>query len=205
MTMQLSRDMLDSLLNELADWLEFEDCEPVEWVVCGGVALAFQGLRLRTTRDVDVLGDWNAAGMVVEYIEDFPTKVKRCIQKVTENHPELSGLGANWINLGPRKLASQGLPRGYETRLVTIKFPRKLTLHLLAREDLLALKLYAAADGQGWRQDIHYRDIEAMAPTFDELDTAVDWIRMLPDFEEKRLDLKSVVGRLGHEDLAYYI
>lgn len=39
----------------------------------------------------------------------------------------------------------------------------------------------------------------------DELDGAVDWIRKRPDFEEKRLVLKDVVGRLGHEDLAYYI
>ena len=33
------------------------------------------------------------------------------------------------------------------------------------------------------------------------LDELAEWM----EFEEKRLNLKEVVGRLGHEDLAYYI
>ncbi len=196
--------MLESLLHELADWLEFEDCEPVEWVVCGGVALAFQGLRLRTTRDVDVLGNWNAADLVVSYIEDFPSKVKECIRKVAENHPELSGLGANWINLGPRSLA-HGLPKGFAQRMTSVQFGKRLIIHLLGRSDLLAMKLYAAADGLGPRQETHYQDIKAMNPDFDELDQAVDWVRTLPDCEVKRMELKEVVRRLGYDDLAYYV
>ena len=205
MAMQPSRNMLESLLHELADWLEFDDCEPVEWVVCGGVALAFQGLRLRTTRDVDVLGDWKAADMVIACIEDFPSKVKTCIQRVTENHPELWGLGTNWINLVPRRLAAHGLPKGFAQRMASVQFGKRLTIHLLGRSDLLALKLYAAADDLGPRQEIHYQDIKAMNPKFDELDEAVDWVRTLPDFEEKRMELKEVVRRLDYDDLAYYI
>jgi len=54
---QMSGDMLKTLLEELAEWFEFEDCEPVEWVVCGGVAMTLQDLNPRTTRDVDVLGN----------------------------------------------------------------------------------------------------------------------------------------------------
>jgi hypothetical protein len=58
--MAMSRDVLTSLLIEFAQWLEFEGVEPVEFLVCGGVAMALQELNARTTNDVDVLGEWNS-------------------------------------------------------------------------------------------------------------------------------------------------
>ena len=203
--MQMSPDTLRGLLEELAQWLDFEDCEPVEWVVCGGVALALQGLQSRTTRDVDVLGNWSAQSMEILCVEDFPEKVKACIRRVTENHPELAGLDVHWVNLGPARLARLGLPEGFGHRLTPMRFGKKLTLQLLSREDLLPLKLYAAADDLGPRQEVHQEDLKVLKPTFDELDSAVDWLRTLPDFEEKRRQLKDVARRLGYEDLAYYI
>jgi len=203
--MQMSRDMLKGLLDELAQWMEFEDCEPVEWVVCGGVALTLQGLQSRTTRDVDVLGNWNAQSMAITFVDQFPDEVKTCIRKVTDNHPELDGLDEQWINPGPSRLVVFGLPSGFEHRLTRMRFREKLTLQLLSRDDLLPLKLYAAADEFCPRQDVHQQDLKALKPTFDELDKAVEWVRTLPDFEEKRIELKEVVRRLGHENLAYYI
>lgn len=201
----MSHSMLRGLLEELAEWLAFEDCEPVEWVVCGGLALTLQGLQVRTTRDVDVLGNWNVERVEVACIEDFPRKVKACIERVAENHPELGGLGSKWINLGPSPLARWGLPKGFENRLVTVAISDRLTLHLLCRDDLLPLKLYAAADEFGSRQDIHLADLRALNPTFEELDKAVDWVRTLPDFEQKRTELKEAVRRIGYDDLAYYV
>jgi len=203
--MRMSRDILGGLLDELAQWMEFEDCDPVEWVVCGGVALTLQGLQSRATRDVDILGNWNSQSMEIACVRQFPEKVKTCIQKVADNHPELAGLSVRWINLGPARLARLGLPAGFEHRLTPVRFGQKLTLQLLSRQDLLALKLYAAADDFGPRQAIHQQDLEVLKPTFDELDKAVDWVRTLPDFQEKRTELKEVVRRLGYEDLAYYI
>lgn len=201
----MSHSMLKKLLEELGEWLAFEDCEPVEWVVCGGLALALQGLQSRTTRDVDVLGDWNVQKVEVACIEGFPEKVKACIERVAADHPELSGLGGKWVNLGPSRLANWGLPKGFEQRLVTVQISDRLTLHLLGREDLLPLKLYAAADEFGPRQDIHFADLHALNPTFEELDKAVDWVRTLPDFEQKRTELKEILRRLGYDDLAYYV
>ncbi|MBI5725525.1 MAG: hypothetical protein HZA50_16325 [Planctomycetes bacterium] len=203
--MEMLPETFKTLLNELAEWLDFEDCEPVDWVVCGGTALMLQGLQTRVTRDVDVLGNWHAQSMEITLIEDFPEKVKACIQKVIENHAELSGLKNKWVNLGASRLAKFGLPKGFEQRLVTMQFGKKLTLHLLGRADLIPLKLYAASDGHGPRQDIHFQDLHSMKPTYDELDRAVEWMRTLKDFEEKRIDLKELVQRLGHDDLAYYI
>ena len=201
----MSRDMVEQLLAELSEWLDFQECDPVEWVICGGVALILQDLRPRTTRDVDVLGEWNPAGLEIALIDDFPEPVKHCIRRVVQNHPHLEGFGTRWINLGASHLARCGLPEGYETRIVTRHFGDKLTLHLLHRDDLVPLKLYAASDDHSGRQEVHLEDLKALEPTFEELDRAVAWVRTLPDFEQKRAELNQVVRNLGYDDLAYYI
>ena len=203
--MTITPDILNSLLRELADLLSLEDCNPVEWVVCGGTALALQQLQSRTTQDIDVLANWNAADLTVMCIKDFPADVKQCIQRVKNNHPELAGLKSKWINLGPAPIAAKGLPNGFEKRLIKMEFSDRLTLHLLGRIDLLALKLYAAADDMGPRRDIHFQDLKGLKPTFDELDSAVDWIRTLSDFETIHMGLKDTVRELGYDDLTYYI
>ncbi len=167
--------------------------------------MALQELNLRTTRDVDVLGQWNASLMKFTRVNQFPDNVKACIRRVAQNHPELTGLEDNWVNLGPRRLAEFGLPKGFEQRLATMKFGAKLTLHLLSRADLLPLKLYAASDEFGPRQEVHFQDVKALKPSFDELDKAIDWMRTLPDFEKTRTELKGVLERLDHDNLAYYV
>jgi len=203
--MSLSRNNLVALLNELADWLEFDGVEPVEWLVCGGVAMALQELTARTTRDVDVLGDWNLSLVEVTSIDDFPDNVKSCINRVVENHSELEGFAEDWVNLGPSDLARQGLPNGYAQRLKTIKFGKTLTLHLLDRVDLIPMKLYAAADRFSPRQEIHFDDLKLLNGSFDELDKALDWIRTRNDFEDKRPEIQAVLERLGYDDLAGYV
>lgn len=203
--MELSRAAILHLLQELDQWMELEGCQAADWVVCGGAALGLQGLQSRPTRDVDVLGRWDKAVLNVASIESFPEDLFACIDRLVANHPELAGLGRNWVNLGPGALVQAGLPEGFASRLRELRIGRKLTLHLLGRQDLLALKLYAAADEQGPRQEIHYADLKGLAPTYDELDRAVKWIRTLRDFEEKRPAVKHVIERLGHEDLAYYV
>jgi hypothetical protein len=203
--MEMTRDAILRLLQELDQWMEQEDCPPVDWVVCGGAALGLQELQDRPTRDVDVLGQWDEAVLDVVGIETFPKEMVACIQRVVDSHPELAGIGQNWINLGPRALVQAGLPDGFADRLHVYRIGNRLTLHLLGRLDLLALKLYAAADPLGRRQEIHFADLKGLAPTFDELDRAVDWLRTLGDFEEKRPAVKNVLQRLDYEDLAYYV
>lgn len=203
--MQLRPEQTLSLLKELSEWLAFEECAPVEWVVCGGTALSLQGLARRTTRDVDVLGDWHPVSMQVVALDEFPVKVRLCIARVAEKHPELAGMKANWVNLGPSRLAKWGLPAGYEKRLTTIQLGSHLTLKLLSRVDLLPLKLYAASDDLGARQRVHLEDLKALGPTFEELDTALTWVLALPDIDPKRIQLQAIVEELGHGELADYI
>lgn len=174
--MSLSRDTLVGLLDELAQWLEFEGVGSVELLVCGGVALALQNLNTRTTRDVDVLGEWKRALLEVTCIDDFPEDVKSCIKRVAKNHPELQGFTDDWVNLGPKHLAKHGLPAGFESRLRMMKFGKTLTLHLLSRTDLIPLKLYAASDRFGPRQSIHFDDLKLLNGSFEELDKALEWV-----------------------------
>lgn len=203
--MELLRNTLVALLSEFADWLEFEGAASVEWLVCGGVAMALQELSNRTTRDVDVLGEWNHALVEVTCLDVFPENVKSSIRRVVDNHAELEGFGEDWVNLGPSRLARQGLPEGYAQRLKSMQFGKTLTLHLLNRTDLIPLKLYAAADRFSCRQEIHFSDLKLLNGSFDELDKALDWVRTLDDFEEKRPEIQSVLERLGHDDLAGYV
>jgi hypothetical protein len=203
--MEMSCDAIWRLLQELDQWMELEDCPPVDWVVCGGAALSLQKLQARPTRDVDVLGRWDETILDIAGIEAFSEEMVRCIDRVVTNHPELTGMGQNWINLGPRALVKSGLPHGFVSRLRELRIGKKLTLRLLGRQDLLALKLYAAADEHGPRQEIHFADLKGLAPTYEELDLAVEWLRTLSDFEEKRHVVKYVMERLGYEDLAYYV
>ena len=203
--MELTSNDILRLLQELDQWMKLEDSSPVDWVVCGGAALGLQGLQNRPTQDVDVLGLWDEGPLSVVGIESFPQSVIACISRVAANHPELAGLGPNWVNLGPRTLVQEGLPEGFAGRLRELRVGERLTLRLLGRQDLLALKLYAAADEQGPRKEIHHADLKGLAPTYDELDFAVEWIRTRRDFEEKRIAVKDVLRRLDHEDLAYYV
>jgi len=46
---------------------------------------------------------------------------------------------------------------------------------------------------------------DAILRLLQELDWAVEWVRTLRDFEEKRIAVKHVIERLGYEDLAYYV
>ncbi len=203
--MKMTQDAIMRLLQELEQWMELEDCPPVAWVICGGAALGLQNLQDRPTRDVDVLGCWDEAALAIIYEETFPSKLAICIKRVADNHPELAGMGESWINLGPRALVHAGLPDGFASRMHVERIGSRLTLHLLGRQDLLALKLYAASDEHGPRQEIHFADLKGLAPTYDELDWAVDWLHTLRDFEEKRPVVRHVIERLGYDDLAYYI
>jgi hypothetical protein len=203
--MPLWTHQIGDLLSEFADWLAFENCEPVAWVVCGGTALALQNLMRRTTKDVDVIGAWDQTLLQIKSIQKFPDKVQDCIRKVAQAHPELQGMNERWINLGPANLAKLGLPAGYENRLMTVRFKDRLILHLLGREDLLSLKLYAAADDLAGRQSVHAGDLKQLKPTYEELDKALNWVLKLPNIDSKKIELQSIVQELGYDDLAIYI
>ena len=76
-----------------------------------------------------------------------------------------------------------GLPPGLEQRVEWRDFAA-LRVGLVAREDLVAFKLYASADQTG-PASVHVSDLLALRPTPRELSEAAAWIRTQdasPDF-----------------------
>jgi hypothetical protein len=194
----------ENFLQELADTMVLAGCPPEELLICGGTALALLRFNARPSYDVDVLGLWDPnTGFIPR--DAFSPAFTACVREVASAHPELRDLDEKWVNLGPRRIALLGLPAGFEQQLTTRAYGPALTLHILGRLDLIALKLYAAADRFGRRQEVHLTDLRHLKPTFEELDHGVEWIRGLPGFHELSVELRVAVERLGYDDLAQYI
>lgn len=194
------------LLRELNDALAIEGAEPVDWIICGGTALGLLGLVQRPTRDVDVISGWNSATLQIIQIDCFPPAVERAIVRAAEAHPELQSSGISWVNLGPKGLLDFGLPPGCTGRLTPRIIGTHLTLRLPDRRDLIAFKLFAAADASHGRQAVHKSDLQALAPNEEELRFAIDWVITIPDRNHQlRTELREFLQELGREDLAYYI
>ena len=194
------------LLRELNDALALEGAAPVEWIICGGTALQIQGLAQRTTRDIDVIAGRSPVTLELVPLTRFAPAIERAIDRVSSAHPELRSGDLRWVNLGPRRLIESGLPPGFTDRLQPLVVGKHLTLHLPARIDLLAFKLFAAADARGIRQHIHQADFIALAPTEAEIRFALDWILTIPDPNHSlRAELRGFLKDIGHDDHAYYI
>jgi hypothetical protein len=195
-----------SLLRELNDALALEGAERVEWIICGGTALLVRGLAQRSTLDVDVIAGWKQETLELVPLRRFSPLIERAIDRVAEAHPQLRAERGRWVNLGPRRLVEAGLPPGCIDRLTPLSIGAHLTLHVPARMDLLAFKLFAAADPQGKRQELHRSDFVALAPTHAELRFAIDWVLTIPDPNHAlRAELRAFLQDIGHDDHAYYI
>lgn len=200
----LDADTAPVVLAELERALEIESSEPVRWLVCGGVALALQGLMSRSTHDLDVVASVVESSLSVVPLTGFSEAVLRAIDRVSNDRPELGTHSTRWVNLGASGLLRLGLPRGLEQRWRVHVVGPRLTLLLPGRADLVALKLFAAVDPVPRRQPIHKADLEAMSPTRLELESSIDWLLTIPDPNDQlRAELRELLLELGHEDLAY--
>jgi hypothetical protein len=79
----------------------------------------------------------------------------------------------DWLNSGPADMLRFGLPAGLESRWETRSYGPALRVRWASRFDQIHFKLYAAVDQAGK----HLRDLEALAPTNDELIAAARWTR----------------------------
>jgi len=162
-------------------------------VVIGGGALLLLGLIERPTKDLDAVarveeGRWLRA-------EPFPSGLARAVSDVAD----ALALEADWLNPGPAGLVDLGLPVGFEER-AAVRTYGGFTLRLAAVEDLIAFKLYAAADHWPDRSR-HLADLCRLTPAPEALVAAARWCRTHdPSVGFRDMLLLPVLAELGVED-----
>jgi len=142
---------------------------PIALVVIGGTALAALGFVSRTTRDVDVLGEFLSSeqSASIKEIEQFPDWLIVAAEKVRRDFD----LPGNWLNSGPTSQIKTGLPEGLQERLVEKKYGKFLSIHFCDRLDQIHFKLYASVDRGGY----HVQDLTTLNPADEELLAASRW------------------------------
>ena len=194
--MELKREIIDDVFTALDRQIGLEGGKQVRIVVIGGTALAALGLVIRTTKDVDVLGEASLkkGSIRIRKMKDFPEYLKRAASKVQRDF----NLPENWLNLGPASQLELGLPEGFESRLIRKKYGDYLTVYFASRIDLIHLKLFAAVD----RDDYHIQDLLALKPSEEEIEKAVRWVLTQDISEDFRRLLKKLLEEIGHGKIA---
>ncbi|MHB8571594.1 MAG: DUF6036 family nucleotidyltransferase [Candidatus Dormibacteria bacterium] len=186
-----SRSPIEAALSALGQVLS-ERGLAYELIVVGGSALLILGFIQRPTRDVDVVAMVGGGGYLK--IESLPAPLVQAVADVGR----VFGLDETWVNPGPASVMDFGLPDGFAGRAVRRDYG-PLVLHLAARLDQIALKLYAAADRWPSR-DRHLQDLENLKPTEDELIWGARWSMGHDPSEGYRRSLLSVLTFLGVSD-----
>ncbi len=179
---------LNDALESLGALLLTRD-EAHEIVLIGGGALLLTGLIERSTRDLDIVARVERD----EWIEGepLPAPLLAGIREVAR----ALDLPEDWLNAGPSSLLRFGLPPGFEGRVHTRQHGG-LTIHLAARRDQVALKLYAAVD-RGPKSK-HFKDLMKLQPN-EELRWAARWCRTHDPSEGFRDELLRALCALGVE------
>lgn len=180
---------LTRALVALGDLLASRDLR-FDIVVIGGGALALIGALHRTTKDLDVVATFEAN--TLRPLRELPPALAEAARDVAR----VLDLGADWLNAGPASLMDLGLPLGFTDRLVTHRFG-PLVVHVAARIDQIAFKLYAAVD-QGPRSK-HFADLQALTPTASELRGAAAWTRTHDPSAPFASELAAALRELGVE------
>jgi hypothetical protein len=163
------KSMVETMLQALGDRLAAAE-SPATIVVLGGVAMNLHGFVDRPTRDVDVLARREEPEGPLLHPDPLPQALREAIAEVALDFDQ----PPDWMNTVVAHQWGTGLPPGLEQRL-TWRSYSALRVGLVAREDLIAFKLYAAAD-HGPRS-VHVSDLAALRPTARELGDAAAWIR----------------------------
>lgn len=166
--------VLERGLAAVGDLLAAEGVE-IGIIVAGGTALNLLGIVQRTTNDVDVLAILQdragSGGVTLAPPDPLPEPLQRAIARVARDFQ----LPEDWMNTVVGLQWRAGLPPELERRLRWRRYGG-LRVGLVARYDLIFLKLYAAADSGG-PSSVHFQDLLALRPTERELLAAVAWVR----------------------------
>ena len=137
----MDRNLAERLLLALGSALENADAEHVDILVCGSMAMILQGIISRRTRDVDgVAMVAQVDGNLVTGIPLLEPAFRRAIERVAL----IYSVQRNWLSFQSRSLLDDGLPEGIAERAIVREFGSRLTIRLIARYDMVLLKMKAA-------------------------------------------------------------
>jgi len=188
-----NREQAERLLAALGEQLTAAG-ETYELVVIGGSGLLVLGEIERSTRDVDLVA--LRSGQELEGAKPLPDPLQRAADLVARDF----GLGRGWLNGGPTSLLDFGLPEGFLERLDSRSYGEALTIHYASRYDQIHFKLYAMVDEGGPGK--HEQDLQALAPSKEELLAAGRWSLTHDPSEGYRETLVKALQYLGVSDAA---
>ena len=173
--MDLTDVSLDRALTSLGMTLALRGLH-FEAVAIGGGTLILHGLVARTTKDLDIVATMRDGKLV------RPIPLPQVFAQAVIDVARQEGLPSNWINTGPASLLDKGLPVGFAKRLHREDYGG-LVMWLADRRDLIALKIYAAANtafaGQMQYPNRHLSDLRILRPTPGETSFGATWARGL--------------------------
>lgn len=164
-----TRSDFEEAFRRLGQYLNAEGVGDLRLVIVGGAALNLLGLLSRTTTDADVIAVEEGGELVAP--DDLPPALLEGVAVVAAS----LRLPTDWLNTGPSLQMRFGLPPGFRERLTWLEF-KPLHVGLASRHDLVALKLFAAADHWPAR-GVHYSDLVALSPALDEIQSAAQWAK----------------------------
>jgi Nucleotidyltransferase of unknown function (DUF6036) len=185
-----SSQAADQLLHALGEQLAAHGNRYTLAVVGGSALLALE-LVSRATRDIDVLAIVEDQELVSA--QPLPAALLDAAHTVARDF----GLSDDWLNPGPTSLLDLGLPGGFYERAQHRAYGPGLEILFASRVDQIHLKLYATVD-QGAGK--HLDDLEALAPTDQELIDAARWSRSHDPSEGYLSVLKRVLSHFGVDD-----
>jgi len=194
--MAVEREIIDDIFTALDRQIGLQGGGHVALVVIGGAALAALGLVLRTTKDVDVLGEADVKNekIYIKKIVDFPDFLKKAASKVQRDF----NLPEDWLNLGPVSQLDLGFPEGFESRLIEKRYGDNLTIYFAGRLDLIHFKLFAAIDRGGY----HVQDLIELDPSVEEIELAAKWVLTQDVSSEFKSLLKNFLRKHGYGKVA---
>jgi hypothetical protein len=190
-------DAIDRALRLLGAVLDRDGAPATDIVVVGGAALSMLGFVVRPTRDVDTLAvsEGPSDGLRLQRVSELPELLRAAVAEVAE----AAALPQDWLNPGPTALLDHGMPEGFEERLVPEGYGTCLTVHYASRPDLIAMKVYAAADTGPGR---HTDDLSALDSNCEELLGGARWARTHDSSPSFLGELRAVLLFMGCPDAA---
>jgi len=192
----IAPSQIDEIFYALNSQIAAAGGKSVSLVVIGGTALAAMGLVLRTTNDVDVIGEvvFSDHKPLIKEIVRFPDWLLEAAEKVKRDFD----LAETWLNFAPSSQIRTGLPDGFYDRLVEKVYGKYLRIFFIGRVDQIHFKLYASIDRGGY----HVQDLTALDPSGNELLTASRWVLTQDVSLTFKELLKDFLARQGYKDVA---